>query len=91
MVTYFITLISQLLSLINSTNHIWLPPIVTFIVIKLICHRHFRRPRLLYRPSHALQTTPESHNLHYEEVWIPVVQDKQPSPEHIHSWWLPKT
>ncbi|NEZ59554.1 alpha/beta hydrolase [Adonisia turfae] len=119
MVTYFITLISQLLSLINSTNHIWLPPIVTFIVIKLICHRHFRRrwgalckrgallgvmgyitvfillwtqqPRLLYRPTHALQTTPESHNLHYEDVWIPVAQDKQSSPEHLHSWWLPKT
>lgn len=43
--------------------------------------------RLLYKPSHSLQTTPESHNLPYEEVWIPTGADRT---EHLHSWWLPK-
>jgi fermentation-respiration switch protein FrsA (DUF1100 family) len=43
---------------------------------------------LLYRPTHVLQTTPESHNLNYEEVWIPVTQERHS--EHLHSWWLPQ-
>ncbi len=46
-----------------------------------------QQPRLLYKPSHELQTTPESHNLNYEEVWIPAIAHPQ---EHLHSWWIPK-
>ena len=118
MVTYFVTLLLRLLFFVNSTNHIWLPIIVVFIVLKLVSQGHFRRrwgkrlrrlcivsvlgyalaltllwtqqPRLLYRPTPTMQTTPESHNLNYEEIWIPVGQEQQP-PEHLHSWWLPKT
>ena len=115
MVKSFGALIAQLLSSIHHTNHVWLPIIVAFIVIKLVFQRRFRRrwgkligrltalgvaayllifaliwvqqPRLLYKPSHVLQTTPASHNLNYEEVWIPANAQSQ---EHLHSWWLPK-
>ncbi|NJM96554.1 MAG: hypothetical protein HC800_04540 [Phormidesmis sp. RL_2_1] len=46
------------------------------------------QPRLLYHPSHVLQTTPASYNLKYEEVWIPA--DKAAKHlEHLHSWWIP--
>ena len=109
------TLIAQLLSVVNHTNHIWLPIIAAFIGLKLVFHRRFRQrwgrllrrlalvgaiaylcifgvlwvqqPRLLYKPTHVLQTTPESHNLRYEEVWIPA--KAEPS-EHLHSWWIPQ-
>ncbi|MGB3295853.1 MAG: alpha/beta fold hydrolase [Phormidesmis sp.] len=47
------------------------------------------QPRLLYHPSHELQTTPAAYNIEYEEVWIPAnVTAKHP--EHLHGWWLPQ-
>ncbi len=46
-----------------------------------------QQPRLLYKPTHVLQTTPESHNLPFEEVWIPA---KAAPSEHLHSWWIPQ-
>ncbi|MEM9162645.1 MAG: alpha/beta hydrolase [Cyanobacteria bacterium P01_F01_bin.4] len=47
------------------------------------------QPRLLFKPTHTLQTTPESHNLKYEEIWIPANADTQ-QPERLHSWWIPQ-
>ena len=46
------------------------------------------QPRLLYKPTHALQTTPASHNVAYEELWIPAVESKQ---EKLHGWWMPRS
>ena len=46
-----------------------------------------RQSRLLYKPTHVLQTTPESHNLKYEEVWIPANDETS---ERLHSWWIPQ-
>ncbi|MEO0457715.1 MAG: alpha/beta fold hydrolase [Cyanobacteria bacterium P01_A01_bin.114] len=47
------------------------------------------QPRLLFKPTHILQTTPESHNLRYEEIWIPANTNAK-QPEHLHSWWFPQ-
>ena len=112
-----LSLFTQLLSIVNRTNHIWFPVIVALIVFKLVSRHRFRerwgrlfrrlavvsavgyslailllwaqQPRLLYRPTHVLQTTPESHNLNYEEIWIPV-KSESPNAEHLHSWWIPQ-
>ncbi|NEQ54785.1 MAG: hypothetical protein F6K11_32465, partial [Leptolyngbya sp. SIO3F4] len=106
---------TQFLSIINHTNHIWLPIIVAFVALKWLFYQSFRQrwgkrirrctvlgvivyclmflvlwsqqPHLLYKPTHELQTTPESHNLHYEEVWVPSGPQLL---EHLHSWWLPQ-
>ena len=49
----------------------------------------FYQPRFLYKPTHVLQTTPDSHHLKYEEVWIPAnAAAKQPT--FLHSWWIPQ-
>ncbi|MEO1402955.1 MAG: alpha/beta hydrolase [Cyanobacteria bacterium J06635_1] len=47
------------------------------------------QPRLLFKPTQTLQTTPESHNLRYEEIWLPANADAK-QPEHLHSWWIPQ-
>ncbi len=43
----------------------------------------------LYKPTHVLQTTPASHKLDFEEVWIPVNADTK-RPQQLHSWWIPQ-
>lgn len=43
----------------------------------------------LYGPTHVLQTTPASHKLDFEEVWIPVNADTK-RPQQLHSWWIPQ-
>ncbi|MEL6159700.1 MAG: alpha/beta fold hydrolase [Cyanobacteria bacterium J06554_11] len=48
------------------------------------------QPRLIYHPTHSLQTTPASHNLSYEDIWIPA-KASQPNAEKLHSWWIPHT
>ncbi|MEL6602005.1 MAG: alpha/beta fold hydrolase [Cyanobacteria bacterium J06614_10] len=48
------------------------------------------QPRLIYHPTHSLQTTPASHNLSYEDIWIPA-QASRPNDERLHSWWIPHT
>ena len=47
----------------------------------------FRQPRLIFFPSPIIETTPESFNLRYEEVWlaVPVASGKV---ERIHGWWI---
>ena len=47
------------------------------------------QPRLMYKPTHTLQTTPESHKLTYEEIWIPASTADEP-PISLHSWWIPQ-
>lgn len=47
------------------------------------------QPHFLYEPTHTLQTTPDSHNLAYEEVWIPADAQAKKSAS-LHSWWIPQ-
>lgn len=47
------------------------------------------QPRLMYHPTSTLQTTPASHNLRYEEVWVPATPTPS-STEKLHSWWIPQ-
>ena len=47
------------------------------------------QPHLMYKPTHTLQTTPDSHKLAYEEVWIPASTADEPS-KLLHSWWIPQ-
>lgn len=46
-----------------------------------------RQNRLMFFPTAAIETTPTSYNLPYEDVWIPV--RLIPSVERMHGWWLP--
>ncbi|MEL6489200.1 MAG: alpha/beta fold hydrolase [Cyanobacteria bacterium J06621_3] len=46
------------------------------------------QPRLMYHPTHVLQTTPASHNLAYEDVWVPTTAEASAS-EKLHGWWIP--
>lgn len=111
-----IAIAKQLCLVMVNTAHLWLPVVISLIVLKLIGQRRFRQrwgrlikrsaivlicpyllvltilwtmqPRLLYHPSHVLQTTPAAYNIQYEEVWIPADATAQ-QPEHLHGWWLP--
>ncbi|MBR8836244.1 MAG: alpha/beta fold hydrolase [Stigonema ocellatum SAG 48.90 = DSM 106950] len=47
----------------------------------------FRQPRFIFFPSTSIETTPESFNLRYEEVWLPVPVASG-KVERIHGWWI---
>ncbi|MEM8805451.1 MAG: alpha/beta fold hydrolase [Cyanobacteria bacterium P01_G01_bin.38] len=113
----FVTAISKIMATLGHTNHLWVPVMALYILLRLTTQRHFRQrwgralrrfaiaglisylvalgliwamqPRLLFKPTHILQTTPASHNLQYEEIWIPANADTQ-QPERLHSWWIPQ-
>lgn len=46
-----------------------------------------QQPRFIFFPSSVIQETPESFNLPYKEVWLPVSL-KSGKVEHIHGWWF---
>ncbi len=39
--------------------------------------------RLIFLPDSLIRSTPQKHNLDYQDVWIDIKQDK------IHGWWIP--
>ena len=47
----------------------------------------FQQSRLIFFPSAIVETTPESFNLRYEEVWLPVPVASG-KVERIHGWWI---
>jgi uncharacterized protein len=44
---------------------------------------YFRQTRLIFFPSPIIETTPADLGMSYEEVWLPVGEQR------IHSWWIP--
>lgn len=46
-----------------------------------------QQSRFIFFPSAALQTTPESFNLRYQEVWVPVHR-RDRTVERMHGWWM---
>lgn len=68
-----------------------------FIYLAAFALLYIMQPRLMYHPTHELQTTPASHNLTYEEFWVPTTAanatpDAAPntSAEKLHGWWIPQ-
>ncbi|MGB3570626.1 MAG: alpha/beta fold hydrolase [Phormidesmis sp.] len=57
---------------------------VTFV---LLCAM---QPRLIYHPTHSLQTTPALHNLTYEDIWVSATNDASIA-EKLHGWWMPQS
>ncbi|MBD3881861.1 alpha/beta hydrolase [Phormidium tenue FACHB-886] len=56
---------------------------------------YLRQTRMLFLPSPVIETTPAAYSLRYEEVWIPVRQDRRQdrhqdsASEKLHGWWIP--
>lgn len=48
----------------------------------------WRQARFIFFPQATLEKTPETLDLPYETVWIPVTASKH-KPEHLHGWWIP--
>lgn len=48
------------------------------------------QPRLMYHPTHVLQTTPASHNLTYEDIWVSATTGTSTT-EKLHGWWIPQS
>ncbi len=48
----------------------------------------FMQQRFIFLPSSAVKITPENINLFYEDVWLPISQEKGKL-EKIHGWWIP--
>ncbi|MBE9043913.1 alpha/beta hydrolase [Pleurocapsales cyanobacterium LEGE 10410] len=41
--------------------------------------------KLIFFPHHLIRSTPEEHNLVYQDVWLDVGREK------IHGWWIPSS
>ncbi|MCS6814450.1 MAG: lysophospholipase, partial [Cyanobacteria bacterium] len=48
----------------------------------------WQQARFIFFPHATLEKTPETFDLPYETVWIPVTAAKD-KPEHLHGWWIP--
>jgi uncharacterized protein len=61
---------------------------VTAIAYSGICLFLFvQQPRFIFFPSKVIEKTPESFNLRYEEVWLPVSVGSG-KVERVHGWWM---
>jgi pimeloyl-ACP methyl ester carboxylesterase len=69
---------------------IWVAVVAALTYSALCIYVFFRQTRFIFFPSPTIETTPDSFNLHYEEVWLPVPV-KSGKVEHIHGWWLKAT
>ncbi|ALF55365.1 phospholipase [Nostoc piscinale CENA21] len=48
----------------------------------------FQQPKFIFFPSTVIEKTPDSFNLPYQEVWLPV-KTSLGKVEKIHAWWIP--
>ena len=73
----------------------WLPWLLRLVAVGMLSYViafgyiWLYQAHFLYKPTHVLQTTPASHKLDFEEVWIPVNADTK-HPQQLHSWWIPQ-
>lgn len=49
-----------------------------------------RQTRFIFFPSSAIENTPISRGLQYEDIWLPV-QVENGKVEHLNAWWIPAT
>ncbi|MBE9207889.1 alpha/beta fold hydrolase [Nostoc sp. LEGE 06077] len=62
--------------------------IIAAIAYFAICIFLFvQQPKFIFFPSRAIENTPESFNLPYQEVWLPV-KTSLGKVEKIHGWWI---
>lgn len=47
----------------------------------------FSQPYLIFKPTRTFQKTPESYNIKYQDVYLPVPGSS--NNDVIHGWWLP--
>ncbi|MBD2494141.1 alpha/beta hydrolase [Nostoc sp. FACHB-280] len=48
----------------------------------------FQQTKFIFFPSNFIEKTPDSFNLPYQEVWLPV-KTSLGKVEKIHAWWIP--
>ena len=44
--------------------------------------------RLIFFPSSVVENSPKNYDLAYQDVWIPIQEQKQKR-EYLHGWWIP--
>ncbi|WP_414527038.1 alpha/beta hydrolase [Nodularia chucula] len=65
--------------------------IIVVIAYLAICLFLFiKQPQFIFFPSSELEKTPEFFDVLYEDVWLPVKNDRGET-ELIHGWWIPGT
>lgn len=62
--------------------------VVAILYIAACIYLFFQQTRFIFFPSSAIETTPESFNLGYQEVWLPV-KTTSGKVERVHGWWIP--
>lgn len=62
--------------------------VVAILYIAACIYLFFQQTRFIFFPSSAIETTPESFNLGYQEVWLPV-KTTSGKVERLHGWWIP--
>ena len=45
---------------------------------------------LIFFPSSVVENSPRDYDLDYQDVWIPIQEQKQKT-EYLHSWWIPNS
>ncbi len=61
---------------------------VAILYVAACIYLFFQQTRFIFFPSSAIETTPESFNLAYQEVWLPV-KTTSGKVERVHGWWIP--
>jgi uncharacterized protein len=66
---------------------LWIGIFIAVLYASVCIFLSFIQTRLIFVPSAVIEKTPESFNLEYEEVWLPV-SNTEGKTEHIHGWWI---
>lgn len=53
------------------------------LYILLFLSLRWGQTRLIFHPDSLIKSTPQKHNLDYQDVWLDVEQDR------VHGWWIP--
>ncbi len=65
----------------------WLQVVAAIAYCTICLYLYFQQPRFIFFPSSVIEKTPESFQLPYEEVWLPVPTTFG-KVERIYGWWI---
>lgn len=69
----------------NKKISLILIAIFAFLYISACLLLRWGQVRLIFLPDSLIKSTPQKHNLDYQDVWIDIKSEK------IHGWWIPST
>ncbi len=56
--------------------------VCSLLYLAICIYLRWGQTKLIFFPDRTIKSTPQKHNLNYEDVWIDVQDDK------IHGWWI---